>query len=177
MPAAQEWLHAHRAQDTTAGSATLIISPLCKNRAVAVLSSVWGAAGVARPVGTRGEPSEGAHALRHRLWKAPQAIFTTSVAPATLLGDLSTFIEKSPHGSPHVHTCAHHETMCKSGERARCVRVLYVSFQESLRTGSHDRTSPVSVRTQECMPPADTCLIRSPGTHGVGSTTSLQKPK
>ena len=45
------------------------------------------------------------HALRHRLWKAPQAIFTMSVAPATLLGDLSTFMEKSPHGSPHVHTC------------------------------------------------------------------------
>lgn len=35
-------------------------------------------------------------------------------------------------------------------------------------------TSPVSVSTQECMPPADTCLIRSPGTQGVGSTTSLQ---
>ena len=43
--------------------------------------------------------------LRHRLWKAPQAIFTMSVAPATLFGERSTFIEKSPQGSPHVQTC------------------------------------------------------------------------
>ena len=45
--------------------------------------------------------------LRQRLWKAPQAIFTMSVAPATLFGERSTFIEKSPQGSPHVQTCTH----------------------------------------------------------------------
>ena len=43
--------------------------------------------------------------LRQRLWKAPQAIFTMFVAPATLFGERSTFIEKSPQGSPHVQTC------------------------------------------------------------------------
>ena len=42
-----------------------------------------------------------------------------------------------------------------------------------LRMCQHGRTSPVSVSTQECIPPADTCLIRSPGTQAVGSTTSL----
>ena len=36
------------------------------------------------------------------------------------------------------------------------------------------QTSPASVRTQECMPPAATCFIRSSGTQGVGSTTSLE---
>ena len=46
----------------------------------------------------------GTHALRARLWKAPQASFTMSEAPSTFLAWRSTFIEKSPHGSPHVHT-------------------------------------------------------------------------
>ena len=47
--------------------------------------------------------------LNAKLWKAPQAIFAMLVAPGTGRGCLLTFIEKSPHGSPHVHTCSMHQ--------------------------------------------------------------------
>ena len=43
-----------------------------------------------------------------RLWKAPQASLTMSVAPGTCLGARSTFMLKSPQGSPQVQTCAWH---------------------------------------------------------------------
>lgn len=60
--------------------------------------------------------------LRQRLWKAPQAIFTMFVAPATLFGERSTFIEKSPQGSPHVQTCT-------------CTSVLLIGLCTVTRTG------------------------------------------
>lgn len=75
----------------------------------------------------------GTHALRARLWKAPQASFTMSEAPSTFLGWRSTFIEKSPHGSPHVHTWPpgmHHHTTALLV--LKCSTVTLTSFLERL---------------------------------------------
>jgi len=56
--------------------------------------------------------------LNARLWKAPQAILAMLVAPGTGRGCLLTFIEKSPHGSPHVQTCGMHHG-CRLNMHAR----------------------------------------------------------
>ena len=61
--------------------------------------------------------------------------------------------------------CNHHASMAREGD----------SWHRA-QGGDRKQTSPASVRTHECMPPAATCCIRSSGTQGVGSTTSLGVP-
>jgi hypothetical protein len=65
------------------------------------------------------------------LWNDPQAILTMSVAPSTFLAARSTFIEKSPQGSPHVHTCAlpeMHQQTAASSVRTGMLSAMTMTF-------------------------------------------------